>query len=115
MNNNIKKKNQRSWKINKNTKSKKSSEKEITSLESNGKTMKEKHENQKKILRIVQKYFVTGKEEEIMKEISQWIAVLEDYVKKERPSEKSESKLIETIIRNQKTIRNMDTYYDQET
>ena len=41
--------------------------------------------------------------------------MLENYVKKERPSKKSENKLIETIIKNQKTIRNMNTYYNQET
>ena len=37
----------------------------------NEKTIKKRLENQEKILRIVQKYFVTRKEKEIMKEISQ--------------------------------------------
>ena len=32
--------------------------------------MKKKSKNQEKILRIVQKYFITEKEEEIIKEIS---------------------------------------------
>ena len=62
----------------------------------------------------MQRHFVTGKEEEIMEEISQWVAALEDYVKKGRPSGKSGNKLVETVTRNQEAIRNMDTYHDQE-
>ena len=42
----------------------------MDSSESNGGVTKKKPENQEKTLRIVQKHFVTGKEEEIMKEIS---------------------------------------------
>ena len=87
----------------------------MTTSESNKKITKKKHENQEKTLRIVQRYFVTRKEKEIMKEISQWIVTLKNYVKKERPSRKNESKLVETITRNQEVIRNMDTYHDQET
>ena len=115
MDNNIKRKNRRSWKISKNTKSKRSPENETITSGSNGRVINKKLGNQEKILRIVQKHFVTEKEEEVMEEISQWVAVLEDYVKKGRPSEKSENKLVETVIRNQETIRNMNTYHDQET
>ena len=41
--------------------------------------------------------------------------MLENYVKKERSLEKNESKLMKTVLTNQKTIRNMNTYYDQKT
>ena len=50
-----------------------------------------------------------------MKKISQWIVMLKDYIKKGKSSEKNGNKLVKTIMKNQETIRNMDTYYDQET
>ena len=40
--------------------------------------------------------------------------MLKDYVKKERLLGKNESKLMEAIMKNQETIRNMDTYCNQE-
>ena len=42
----------------------------MDSLESSKRAIKKKSENQEKILRIIQKYFVTRKEKEIMKKIS---------------------------------------------
>ena len=42
----------------------------MNNLELNKRTIKKKSENQEKILRIVQRYFVTGKKEEIIKKIS---------------------------------------------
>ena len=38
--------------------------------------------------------------------------MLENYIKKERSLKKSESNLIKTIIKNQETIRDMNTYYN---
>ena len=90
-------------------------ENKTNNLESNREVTKKKLENQEGTLRIVQKYFVTKKEKEIMKEISYWIVMLEDYVQKERPSGKNGSKLVETVLTNQETIQNMDTYHDEGT
>ena len=41
--------------------------------------------------------------------------MLKDYVKKERSSGKSKNKLMKTVLTNQETIQNMNTYHDQET
>ena len=38
--------------------------------------------------------------------------MLKDYVQKERLSEKSENKLVKTVLINQETIQNIDTYHD---
>ena len=43
------------------------------------------------------------------------MTVLKDYVKKRRSFEKSKSKLVETVTKNQEVIRNINTYHDQET
>ena len=59
-------------------------------------------------------YFVTKKEKDIMMKISYWTKVLKDYVNKEKPSGKIESKLITLIEENKEDIRKMDTYSDKE-
>ena len=41
--------------------------------------------------------------------------MLKDYVRKERPSRKNENKLVETVLINQETIRDINIYRDQET
>ena len=51
-------------------KSKKLLENKTDNSESNRETIKKKLENQQETSRIIQKYFVIKKEEEIMKEIS---------------------------------------------
>ena len=42
----------------------------MNDLELNERAIIKKHENQEKILRIVQRYFVTKREKEVIKEIS---------------------------------------------
>ena len=71
--------------------------------------------SQEKTLRIVQMYFANEKENKIMKEISHYITMLEDYVNKKKTSKKTENKLISLIKENKKTIRRMDTYLNTET
>ena len=41
--------------------------------------------------------------------------MLKDYVQKERSLRKNENKLMKTVLTNQETIQNMNTYHDQET
>ena len=64
--------------------SKKLQENEITNFESNKKNIQNKHENQKEILQIVNKWFVTKKEKKMMKKISYYVTILKKFIKKEK-------------------------------
>ena len=82
---------------------------------SNERDTTDKVENQEKTLRIVQIYFVTEKEKNIIMEISYWTKILENYVNKGKPSEKVGNKLVIFIKENKKDIKKMDTYSDKKT
>ena len=77
--------------------------------------MTNKVKNLKKILRIVQMYFVTEKEKDIIIKINYWTRILKDYVNKEKLLEKVESKLITFIKENKEEIKKMNIYLDKET
>ena len=77
--------------------------------------MTNKIENQEKTLQIIQMYFVTDKEKDIMIEISYQIRILEDYVNKEKSLRKTKNKLVTLIKENKKEIKKMNTYSDKET
>ena len=115
MRNKKQKKNQKSQKNKRNTKLKKLQERKIKSSGLNEKNTTNKVGNQEKILRIVQMYFITGKEKNIMTEISYWTKILEDYVNKEKPLRKVGNELMTFIKENKKKIRKMDIYSDKET
>ena len=50
-----------------------------------------------------------------MMKINYWTGILEDYINKEKPLKKTESKLVTFIKENKKKIKRMDTYSDKET
>ena len=81
---------------------------------SNKKITTNRIENQEKILQIVQMYFVTGKEKNIIIEISYWTKILENYVNKKKSSKKTRNRLITFIKENKEEIRKMNTYSDKE-
>ena len=60
-------------------------------------------------------YFVTEKEKDIMIKISYWTKILKNYVNKEKPSRKTESKLVTLIKENKEEIKKINTYSDKET
>ena len=83
-------------------------------LGSNGKDTTSKVGNREKTLQIVQMYFTTGKQKNIMMKISHWTEILENYVDKEKPSGKTGSELVTFIEENKKEIKKMNTYLDKE-
>ena len=87
----------------------------MRNLELNEKNTTNKTENHEKILQIVQMYFTTRKERNIIMEISYWTEILKNYVNKEKPLEKTENKLVTFIKENKEEIRKMDTYSNKKT
>ena len=53
---------------------------------------------------------MTGKEEKVMKKISYYVAILEEFIKKEKQTGKVKSELIKWIKTNQKTIEEINSY-----
>ena len=88
------KKIRKSWKTNRNIKLKKSRENETTSSGLNKKSIQNKPENQRGILQIVNKYFVTKKEEKIIEKISYYVTILKKFIQKEKQIRKTESELM---------------------
>ena len=93
---------------------KKLQEKKIENLRLSKKNIINKTRNYKKTLQIIQMYFVTRKQKNIIMKISHWTEILKDYVNKERPSGKTGSKLVTFIKENKKEIRKMDIYLNRE-
>ena len=94
---------------------KKLQDNEITSSGSNEKSIQNKRKNQEEILQIVNKRFVTEKEERVIKKISYYITILKEFIKKEKQTRKVENKLVKQIKTNQKTIEEMNSYQDNKT
>ena len=86
----------------------------MENLELNKKDTTNKVGNQEKILQIVQMYFTTEKQRNIIMEISYWTEILENYVNKEKSSGKTGNKLVTLIKENKKEIKKMDIYLNKE-
>ena len=86
----------------------------MKNLGSNGKDTTSKAGNQGKTLQIVQMYFVTREQRNIIMEISYQTEILKNYVNKEKPSGKTENKLVTLIKENKKEIKKMDIYLDKK-
>ena len=81
---------------------------------SNEKDTINKVRNQEKTLQIIQMYFTTEKEKNIIMKINYQTEILKDYVNKEKPSGKVGNKLVILIKENKEEIKKMNIYSDKE-
>ena len=57
---------------------------------------------------------MTEKEEQVMKKISYYIAILKEFITKEKFTEKIKSELVKWVKTNKKTIKEMNSYQDNK-